>query len=197
MNEAEQFIISRLKSGDNDAYKYVFEHHYPYLCHVAAQYLHDDFMAEATVGDVIFHLWQARAQLDVRSSLRGYLLRAVRNRCLDQLKYRHDSVEIGEFADSDEAVPASALGAEGNSPLGILIEKELELEISRAVDSLPEECRRVFIKSRFERKKYREIAQELGLSMNTVKYHMKNALDFMEQRLGKYLPCCPSCCSEI
>jgi RNA polymerase sigma-70 factor (ECF subfamily) len=57
----------------------------------------------------------------------------------------------------------------------------------KAVDSLPEECGRVFRLSRFEEKKYEEIARELGISVNTVKYHVKHALVLLHEALGKYL----------
>ena len=74
-------------------------------------------------------------------------------------------------------------------PLGRLLERELEHEIRRSVAALPAECRQVFLKSRFERKKYEEIAAELGISVNTVKYHIKNALARLHDSLGKYLTC--------
>ena len=54
-------------------------------------------------------------------------------------------------------------------------------------ESLPEECRRVFKKSRFEQKKYEEIAEELNISVNTVKYHIKNALAYINSHLSDYL----------
>ena len=69
-----------------------------------------------------------------------------------------------------------------------LLEKELEQEISKAIDEMPEESRIVFKKSRFELKKNEEIAQELGISVNTVKYHIKRALSFLRERLRGYLP---------
>lgn len=72
-------------------------------------------------------------------------------------------------------------------PLGTLLERELEEEIYKAIDKLPNECRRVFDKSRFEGKSYEEISQELGISVNTVKYHIKNALASLQTNLSKYL----------
>ena len=72
-------------------------------------------------------------------------------------------------------------------PLGMLLERELEEEIYKAIDKLPDECRRVFNKSRFEGKSYEEISQDLGISINTVKYHIKNALAALQKNLGKYL----------
>ena len=71
--------------------------------------------------------------------------------------------------------------------MGRLLEKELEEKIIRAVESIPPESRQVFRKSRFERKKNDEIAQELGISVNTVKYHIKRALAILREHLGEYL----------
>ena len=79
------------------------------------------------------------------------------------------------------------LFVDDKQPLGMLLEQELEDELKRSIDELPLECRRVFYKSRFEQKKYEEIAEELGISVNTVKYHIKNALAFLQKRLGNYL----------
>ncbi len=72
-------------------------------------------------------------------------------------------------------------------PLGRLLEQELEGEIMNAIGRLPEECRKVFLLSRFEEKKYEEIATVLGISVNTVKYHIKRALNLLREDLGKYL----------
>ena len=76
---------------------------------------------------------------------------------------------------------------EENQPLGVLLEQELEDELTRSIEELPVECRTVFKKSRFEQKKYEEIALELGISINTVKYHIKNALALLQKRLDNYL----------
>lgn len=189
MEDIEKDIIKQLKDGDNEAYKWIYDHHYTVLCDVAYQYLHDAFLAKAMVGDVIFHLWEVRDTLHVSSSLRSYLVRAVRNRCLDHLKSEHAQREVTfssltpEDLDADEG----RYGLSDNYPLGKLLERELEAEIRTAIRNLPAECRRVFLKSRFEEKKYEEIAEELHISVNTVKYHMKNALSLLQQALGKYL----------
>ena len=56
-----------------------------------------------------------------------------------------------------------------------------------AVNRLPNECRKVFWLSRFEGRKNEEIASELGISINTVKYHIKHALALLLCDLQKYL----------
>ena len=83
-------IIEQLKAGKERAYKFLYDRHYQILCHVAAQYVRDDFLAETIVGDVIFHLWEIREQLEIRTSIRSYLMQSVKNRCLDYLKSQYN-----------------------------------------------------------------------------------------------------------
>ena len=185
MDLSESLIIRELKEGNEHAYRYVFDAHYDVLCVIATRYLHDDFLAESVVGDVIFHLWETRENIDIQTSLRQYLVRSVRNRCLDYLKsrrVRHEQT-ISTLSDDGRLLekPASH-----DHPLGYLLEKELEQTINDAIERLPVDCRRVFKMSRFDGKKNAEIAQELGISVNTVKYHMKQALRLLQQQLGKY-----------
>ena len=63
----------------------------------------------------------------------------------------------------------------------------LEEEVEKAVSQLPEYSRVVFEKSREEQLKYEEIARELGISVNTVKFHMKKALALLREHLARYL----------
>lgn len=183
----EQQIINQLKEGNEEAYKYLYRHHYALLCHIANEYVNDRFLAETLVGDVIFHLWEIHSSLNIQSSLRSYLIQSVRNRCLDYLSSQKEKNEvIFSKLSPDEDVKERYLLSD-NYPLGILLEQELENEILSAIESLPEECKKVFLKSRFEEKKYEEIANELNISVNTVKYHIKKALSLLHSRLGKYL----------
>ncbi len=147
----------------------------------------DRFLAETIVGDVIFHLWEIRKSLNITISIRSYLLKAVKNRCINYLNLEYQKKEIPFSSQiSEDFLNRTSLSSD-EYPLGILLEQELEEEIHRAIEKLPEECRTVFIKSRFEEKKYEEIAQELNISINTVKYHIKNALALLQAYLSKYL----------
>lgn len=187
METTEELIIEQLRHGNEDAYKYIYDHHYILLCHVANQYLQDNFLSETIVGDVIFHLWEIRETLNITISIRSYLMKAVRNRCMDYLKSEYGKKEISFSALVAEEMSEEKYLQSDNYPLGILLERELENEIRMAIDKLPIECRCVFEKSRFEEKKYEEISQELGISINTVKYHIKSALSFLQAELSKYL----------
>ena len=67
-------------------------------------------------------------------------------------------------------------------------EEELQEIIRRALDTLPERCREIFIKSRIEGLKYKEISDELGISVNTVENQMVTALKKLRVALKDYLP---------
>lgn len=187
MEHTERLIVDQLKRGNEEAYKYIYDHHYVLLCHVANQYVRDTFLAETVVGDVIFHLWEIRDALNITTSVRSYLIRAVRNRCLDYINSEHEKKEVSFSGLVPQDMPEERYLQSDNYPLGTLLERELENEIRIAIRKLPPECRRVFEKSRFEEKKYEEIAAELNISINTVKYHIKNALSLLQKELSKYL----------
>ena len=187
MKTNEQLLVEQLKQGNDEAYKYLYRHHYALLCHVASGYVGDDFLAETLVGDVIFHLWEIRETLDVQTSLRSYLMRAVRNRCLDYLSSKREKSEMAFSAlGGDEDIKEHYILSD-DYPLGTLLERELEQEIHAAICRLPEMCRKVFLMSRFGGKRYEEIAETLHISVNTVKYHVKTALASLREDLGRYL----------
>lgn len=181
----DNYMIEGLRDGADWAYKYIYDHHYRILCFIAAEYLHDDFTAETVVADVITHLWMNRESLNITAiSVRGYLVRSVRNKCMDYIKSQYHQQNINTISVSDNS--AKELPS-GDDALGKLLEKELESEIHRAIENLPAECRNVFRLSRIEGKKREEIAAELGISVNTVKYHLKHAIALLYDSLGKYL----------
>ena len=187
MEHTETFIIEQLKLGNEDAWQYIYDHHYALLCHIANSYVKDQFVAETIVGDTIFHVWEIRETLEISVSIRSYLLRAVRNRCINYLNSEREKREIAFSAFMPDEISDDKIILTDSHPLGMLLERELEEEIYKAIDKLPDECRRVFDKSRFEGKSYEEISQDLGISINTVKYHIKNALASLQKHLSKYL----------
>lgn len=185
--EEELHLIRSLQSGDNQAYKYIYDHHYVLLCKVAYEFLKDDFLAESIVDDIIFHLWEKRETLEITTSLRSYLVQAVRNRCINYLNLEREKREVRFSVIDRQNEWIDSVFTSDDYPLARLLEDELEQEIKNAIERLPNECKTVFKKSRFEEKPYEEIARELGISINTVKYHIKNALTRLSADLSKYL----------
>lgn len=185
----ETLIKRQLKKGEEQAFKYLYDCHYALLCRFAYQILRDKLLSEETVSDTIFHLWEHREDIDITCSIRAYLMKAVRNRCLNIIKSPYFQREIHSSAllVSENIDFLDTVFIEMKHPLGYLLEQELEDKLMQLINKLPKECRTVFKKSRFEEKTYDQISQELNISVNTVKYHMKNALAFLQSNLHDYL----------
>ena len=185
----DTFIISRLYKGDEDAFRYIFDNEYGLMCSFANRMLHDRTMAESIAGDVIFNLWESHERLKITSSLRSYLLGAVRNRCINELKSRMKrlSATNASLNIREEMEMLDVIFTDDSQPLGTLLEQELEEQISHCISLLPKECRKVFEESRFEGLSYKEIASELKISTNTVKYHIKQALSILHSNHDGYL----------
>lgn len=180
-------LLERIRHGDRNAFEEIYQRHYQELCRFAMFILHDYEQAEEVVDDVMFYLWDHREDLSIMS-LRSWLLKAVRNRsinALNSLAFRKQR-NTDSLSDGDRAEFLSSL-FDDNHPLEQMISEEMEQEINDAIKALPEDTRRVFMLCRMEGKKYAEAAAELGISVNTVKYHIKNANRILSQTLSKYL----------
>lgn len=178
MEISENNILFYLRQGEEKAYKYLFDHHYAILCHIAASFVHDVTLAEDIVSDVFCSIYEKRDSLVIRTSLKAYLVTAVKNRSLNALAaskvpFRKDLPEhiLDEHGETDNKVVLDELN-------GIL---------ENSIQELSPECRAVFEKSRLEGKSYSEISDDLGISVNTVKYHIKNALAHIRKDVGKYM----------
>lgn len=183
----DQIILEQLKQGKSEAYRYIYKHYYALLCHIASEYMHDDFLAETIVGDIIFHMWERRESLDIHTSLRSYLIKSVRNRCLDNLELKRNQVEMPFSSLQGDEESMELYVIDDHYPLDRLLGQDLEQTLKEAIDKLPKESKKVFLLSRFENKKYEEISKELDISVNTVKYHIKKSLGLIRLSLDKYL----------
>ena len=80
-------LLERLKTGDQAAFDSMFRAHYAHLVAFAYGMLRDRAAAEDIAQEVMLELWRRRAELSIFESLRAYLLRATRNRSLNQLRH--------------------------------------------------------------------------------------------------------------
>ena len=180
-------VMIYLREGNEYAFRFIFDKYYDFLCMVADSYLRDEYISETIVGDIIYNLWEIKDNIDIKYSLRSYLVRSVKNRCINylQLEYIQREISINQY--EDKAAIEELFFIENKHPLESLLEQELENKINSIINELSPECRAVFKMSRFDGMKYEEIASELNLSVNTVKYHMKNALGKLRLELKDYI----------
>jgi len=185
MIDREEYIVSQLKEGNESAYRYLFDKYYVRLCRVAKIYTGDDYASENLVGDLIFYLWENHESIHIHTSLSSYLFTSIRNRSLNYLQ-QSSVVYESRFPFSPTEMYEN-ISTESDSPLGIIIEKELELRMNDSIEQLPVECRNVFKLSRYENLSYEQIAERMGISVNTVRYHIKNALSSLRANLRDYM----------
>lgn len=134
----DTLIIEHLRRGDEEAFKYIYEHHYVLLCRFANQILNDAALSEEVVDDAIFYLWEHRREIEITYSVRAYLMRAVRNRCLNELQsLRHrEELHFSSFMLPENMDFLDSVFVEENQPLGVLLERELEDELTRSIEEL-------------------------------------------------------------
>ena len=183
----EKSIIHGLVEGAEDAYRYVFNTYYGPMCILAESILSDEFLAQAAVSDVISHLYEVRSEVVIHSNLRSYLMMSTRNHCLNLLNSKTvRSVQTFSTLGEQDARNVLA-GTDTVTPQGKLLDNELEDLMHDRIENLPEPVKTTFIKSRFQDMTYRQIGAEDGVSANTVKVRIQQALKLIEKRFSKYL----------
>ncbi len=173
MMQAASIDMDRLIDGDEKIFKHLFDSSYVGMVQQAVYYTNDVDAAEDVVQEVFVRLWEKREELRGIQNIQGYLSFSVKNKCLNHIdhlqvvdKYRQQCLmqEVSETEENPEA----------------LIE-----EVGRLLEKLPEKRRKVLEMSVLDSKSYAEISGELGISLNTVKDHIKKAYAFLREEAQK------------
>lgn len=157
--------------------EYLFKTYYKRLFRVAYQVVNDESLADDVVQEVFIHVWKKREELNITTTIEGYLVKATVNRALNQLS-------------KDKKMPK----AEIQEDFTLYIEKNhlhenhfdqdvFQKLVHASLDSLPPKCKSIFVLSRFEGMKNKEIAEHLGLSIKTVENQMTIALNKLNTEL--------------
>ncbi len=142
-------------------------------------FLKDLDAAEEIVQDLFVKFWENRATIKISSSVRSYLFTSVRNSCLNFIKHLKIEESYKQYNEIERESGSITVDEEFEG-------SELEKQIRKAIDQLPPERKKVFIMSRFEGLKYREIAEKSGISIKTVENQMGKAIKFLRQELVEY-----------
>jgi len=184
MELQNQKLIDGIRKGDMAAFEELYNRYYVFLCVIAEHIVKNQSDAEEVVSDVFLKLWNIREKIEITSSVKGYLVKAVQNTSLNY-------IERDRFINSNSErlnnADKSLLAWDSDYPLGQLYEKEITEVLDNAIASLPEACRNVFLLSRKDNLRYSDIACKLEISVNTVKTQMKIALAHLRKDLKDYL----------
>ena len=169
-------VFAKIKNGDQGAFEQVFRMFYMPLCDYAVMILGDQAEAEDVVQDLFTYLWRSRQEVRVQESVKSYLFTSVRFRALNVLKHKMIERKHG----------ASLMAFIEDLQNSDYSEEEMQRveQIKEVLQTLPAQCRTVFTMSCLDGKKYKEIADELGISVNTVKSHVMKAYRDIRARVG-------------
>jgi RNA polymerase sigma-70 factor (family 1) len=165
MNEQE--ILKQLTLGDREAFSAIYKQYHGGIYNYLFAFSKDAALTEDLVHDVFLKLWEARDQLDIKSSFASYLYRIARNTALTQL----NRIAIFDTIRS-ELLRRITNGAQEQSLLNNVESKNFDELFRKAVDQLPPQRREAFLLVRQQGMTYEEAAGQMNISRNTLKQHL-------------------------
>ena len=173
----DQAVIDRINQGDVKAFECLYNDYFVYLC--ANSYIFNAEEAQDIVNEVFMKLWYKRG--DLFFPIHPYLVRSVQNGCLNYLRSLHSRERVAdEYRETLLEYQEEYCMSECN-PLKEMEQADLERQVQTVITSLPDKCRTVFEQYLYSELTPQEIAEKNG---NTVRVHIKNAMDKMKEKLG-------------
>jgi RNA polymerase sigma-70 factor, ECF subfamily len=166
---ADAELLRRIRSSDADALDTLAERYVARLVDVAATVTDSHDLAADAVQDTLIWLWDHRAELDVRTSLVAYLVRAVRHRALRLKRQEETRFQLGAKAMAASEIIDDANGLDAERHLEIA---DRDAAVQAALQSLAPRAREILLMRIDLELSYSEIAKTLGVSVNTVNTHL-------------------------
>lgn len=176
--QQEYFVLSALKQDSKEAFSLLFQTYYTDLVLFCGNFIKDKDSCEDIVQSIFLKLWNDRKNIQIEISLKSYLLKAVRNSCLDE--FRH--IEIVRQYETEFG--SSAL--DNYDTENYILYSDLYAHLSRALEKIPDLYKEAFVLNRFEGLKYREIAEKLNVSERTVEVRVSKTLDLLRKQLKDF-----------
>lgn len=158
------------KTLNIDDFETLFHRNHQFLCMVAMQYVHDQFVAEDMVQDFFIDFWQRRHTIQLTTGFEAYARRAVKYKCIDFLRKN----AVAEKRNSMFSILEEAQ-MPGEEPDQEEIKHQRYIRIIELIQKLPENRRNIFIMHAVEKLSYAEIAKKQNISINTVKTQLSRA----------------------
>lgn len=175
-NQPDTALVNLLKKGEEGAFNALYQRHWAVLYQQVYRILRDDDECKDVVQEVFSNLWLKRGQLTENTNIGAYLYVQGRNRVFNIIakqRVRRDYVNsIAQFMEQADINTVDLLEA-----------KEIAVRVEQEIQELPSRMREIFILSRKEGHSHKEIAEVLGLSEQTVKKQVQNALKIIKPKL--------------
>lgn len=175
--DSATFLRSAFEQNPGKGLELLFKRYYNPLCSHAVRFVYSKQIAEDLVSEVFFQFYRTKAYENITTSYTSYLFRSVRNEC-----YTYMRREFGK-TDSLEMNEEHSISTYHQQPDAEIHYNNLFLKVNEVIARLPMQCQKVFLLSRFENKKYHEIADELHISPKTVEVNISKALKHLRSAL--------------
>ena len=175
----ERSLILRLIEGDEDAFCELYATYKNRLIYFAMRFLKSREYAEDVFQDAFTVVWQSRRFIIPDASFSSYLYTIMRNRILNQLRNAANEEKL------KESILSQALDYTEDTKREVML-NDLKSLISHALQQLTPRQREIFEMSREAQLSHKEIADKLGISVNTVQEHISTSLKLIRTYLIKY-----------
>lgn len=172
----EKKLIQDLKSGDKRALTTLYTDYWKQLYLSSYNLLKDKETCEEIIQDVFIDIWNRRADLEIKVSLKSYLYSCVRYKVFSEFR-KNKALRTELFENLHERIHTT-------TPESEILFEELKLQINLIVENLPDKCKRVYKLSRNQQLTHKEISEQLNISTKTVENHITNALNVLRASLG-------------
>lgn len=161
---------------------------YPQLVRFATVYVDYEEDAENIIQDLFLGLWERKDSLNCIENINAYMYKLTKNKCLDHLKHKMVKdrfiVNTQSYYEQELSLKMQSLEC---FDIELASEERVEKIVSKAIDSLPPKCRAIYILSRNDGLKYKEISDRLNISVNTVETQMCIALKKLRNSVSHLL----------
>jgi RNA polymerase sigma-70 factor (ECF subfamily) len=159
-----------LHESSEQSFRIAFDTYYEKLCRYAYTIVRDMDEAQDIVQNVFVKIWERKETVVMTVVVKSYLYKAVHNHCMNHLEAR----AVRQKYQDKEAIDLLSVQQPDVFP------QELEENIKAVINTLPQQCRLIFMMSRYQDMKYAEIAAKLGISVNTIENQISKALRILK-----------------
>jgi RNA polymerase sigma-70 factor (family 1) len=175
VNDNIDNLVKAFQRGEEKGFTYFFNELYPALLYFAFRILNDKAAAKDIVEESFIKIWERHTSFTHHKVIKSWLYTTVRNGCIDlQRKQQTNMQREEELASMTKTTETHAMQE--------MIRAEVASEIYNAITNLPPRCRQVFRLIYIEGKTLKQTAQEMQLSVNTVKNHRTHGLSLLKKR---------------
>jgi RNA polymerase sigma-70 factor, ECF subfamily len=181
-------LVLAAKSGDDEAFRMLFNHYYPNIFRLVVRMTRNNEDAEDVLQEALLKAYCNLHQFQGNSQFYTWLVRITMNEALMKLrKRRYSQVPLEEVVETESGAVRRELEDRSNDPEKYYAEQELRETLDRALESLSPRLCAAFVLRNVEEMSMRETAAVLGLSASAVKSRVVRARSRLRKRLRKML----------